>query len=862
MKKLRIWTATLLLASTLFIAVEEQADSNRPSINANGMVRLVYFLPNDRPPRPDRMAALRQLIKDAQQFYADEMHRHGFGGKTFTIETDNNGEPVVHQIDGKFSDNYYYTGTTDFKVWDELVEHFAAPDALQHVYFIAIDLSYEALNDGQSGGLGGVTGQTRLRHRYLTEGDELFGGFALIPAFGHNFERLGLTVHELGHAFGLAHDFRKGRNSNYVMGFGSANRLSKCAGEWLSVSRFFNTKSIFHNEPGEIQLLSLRTYNQDIIGLRFKVTDPDGLHQAQLLVPEIREGTGWGPYRLFDCKRLNGKTGNVESVVRRAELVDRITLQIIDVGGNITWATFPIQLDEIEPAQNALDINSDGVVDILDLTPFVSRFGQRGQDPADVNENGIIDIVDVLLVAAHMPVLSQQAVEMFTEADVQQWLTHAKQLEVENEILKKGIIRLERLLAVLTAVTVDIPDPNLRAAIETALRVSPGTPIVSSEMETLPRLEARNANISDLTGLEFATNLTGLHLGDTRVEGEGWINSNSIDDLSPLAGLTNLVWLNLSRNNVSDLSPLAELTNITWLDVGGNNLSNISPVAELTNLTALRLWRNNIEDISPIADLTHLTELNLDDNNISDTSAVTGLTNLTRLRLRYNNISDISPLIANTGLETGDEIYVQGNPLSYQSIHTHIPTLLSRGVTVESDNRAHPALLKISGDNQTGASFVSLSQPFVVEAQDENGSALVGVSVTFAVTGGGGMLSIKNTRTDENGRAQSTLILGPNLGTNTVQVSATGIRGLAIFHAVADAELPPMTADVNSDGLVNVLDLIFIASSLGQSGQNKADVNGDGVVSILDLVLAAGMFDSAAAAPCSAATSHLKHSQR
>ena len=68
---------------------------------------------------------------------------------------------------------------------------------------------------------------------------------------------------------------------------------------------------------------------------------------------------------------------------------------------------------------------------------------------------------------------------------------------------------------------VNIPDPNLRAAIETALRGVSGTPIVSSEMDTLPRLEARNANINSLTGLEHATNLTELHLGDTRVEGEG-----------------------------------------------------------------------------------------------------------------------------------------------------------------------------------------------------------------------------------------------------------------------------------------------------------------------------------------------------
>ena len=50
-----------------------------------------------------------------------------------------------------------------------------------------------------------------------------------------------------------------------------------------------------------------------------------------------------------------------------------------------------------------------------------------------------------------------------------------------------------------------------------------------------------------------------------------------------------------------------------------------------------------------------------------------GLTNLGALYLGGNNISDISPLAANTGLGNGDTVNVQSNPLSYQSIHTHIP---------------------------------------------------------------------------------------------------------------------------------------------------------------------------------------------
>ena len=196
----------------------------------------------------------------------------------------------------------------------------------------------------------------------------------------------------------------------------------------------------------------------------------------------------------------------------------------------------------------------------------------------------------------------------------------------------------------------------------------------------------------------------------------------------------------------------------------------------------------------------------------------------------------------------------KGNPLSYQSIHTHIPTLQSRGVTVDSlTTELIPPLLKISGDNQ------KRSRPFAyhylshlsLKHRTQNGSVLIGVSVRFAVTVvGDGTLSTTITRTDENGRAQSTLTLGPNLGTNTVQVSAAGIQGLVTFNAISDTESPPITADVNNDDSVNILDLILIASDLGNVGTNiAADVNGDGVVSILDLVLVAGMFEEAAAAP-------------
>ncbi len=200
--------------------------------------------------------------------------------------------------------------------------------------------------------------------------------------------------------------------------------------------------------------------------------------------------------------------------------------------------------------------------------------------------------------------------------------------------------------------SVDIPDPNLRTAIERELGRTSIAPIMAADMESLTTLYADGTDISDLTGLEAAINLTELRL-DT--------------------------------NNISDLSPLSKLTNLTELELHGNSISDISALRRLTNLIRLDLGNNSISDLSPLWELTNLTELELHDNSISDIRALWRLTNLVHLGLWDNTISDLYPLISNTGLRRGDHVSMDGNPLSAESINTHIPILLRRGVDVRSD---------------------------------------------------------------------------------------------------------------------------------------------------------------------------------
>ena len=395
-------------------------------------------------------------------------------------------------------------------------------------------------------------------------------------------------------------------------------------------------------------------------------------------------------------------------------------------------------------------------------------------------------------------------------------LTNLRTLGLSNN----GIKDLSALVSVLSGL-INLTELHLRDNRITDISSLAG-------LTNLTNLRLGNNNITAISPLANLTNLTNLHLSYNQITNisplsglthltELRLSGNRITDISPLSGLTNLrtldlpsgitdlpalvrvlsrlthlTSLNLSDNNIGDASVLipvlSDLTDLIDLNLSGSGITDLSPLAELTNLTNLHLWNNNISDISAVADLIHLTNLSLGNNSISDISAVAGLTNLTSLNLWNNNISDLSPLVENTGLGSQDWSWVgvRENPLSYQSIHTHIPTLQSRGVTVDFDDQAHPALLKISGENQRRLPGETLAYPFVVEARDENGSPFAGVSVTFAVTGGGGTLSIHATTTDANGRAESTLTLGPNFGTNTVSVSAAGIEVRVTFHAIGD----------------------------------------------------------------------------
>ena len=263
-------------------------------------------------------------------------------------------------------------------------------------------------------------------------------------------------------------------------------------------------------------------------------------------------------------------------------------------------------------------------------------------------------------------------------------------------------------------------------------------------LTSLTRLGLWENNITDISAVAGLTHLIGL-----------WLWENNITNISPVVGLTNLTWLSLWDNNISDISAVAGLTHLTELSLGGNSITDISPVEDLTSLTSLHLPGNpvadisfvkglvnltylnlngtNISDISPVAGLTHLTQLYLGWNNITDLSPLRGLTDLTLLWLQHNNISDLAPLEKNTGLGSGDEVNVDGNPLSYTSINTYISALRERGVVVSAED-LKPPTLEYVWSIPGGVSLIHV--PLEVTAIDGVAKTIESISDLYDALGG------------------------------------------------------------------------------------------------------------------------------
>lgn len=209
------------------------------------------------------------------------------------------------------------------------------------------------------------------------------------------------------------------------------------------------------------------------------------------------------------------------------------------------------------------------------------------------------------------------------------------------------------------SVEVEVPDPGLRDAIESALGKAAGEPIDSAELASLKQLQAGGRNILLLDGLEFATGLEALVLRSNRIEDLSplqnltalrrlEIDDNAITDLSSLANLTELIQLFAHNNQITQLDGLENLDQLKDLVLFNNQITDLEAIRNLRQLKRLNLSQNQIVEVDPLQDLSTIEVLFIASNKICDIHALRGLDALQQLNLSENRVTDVSPL-ANKG---------------------------------------------------------------------------------------------------------------------------------------------------------------------------------------------------------------------
>ena len=146
--------------------------------------------------------------------------------------------------------------------------------------------------------------------------------------------------------------------------------------------------------------------------------------------------------------------------------VDSVTNES-DTANNCSMA---VSVTVTAPPMVTEDVNGDGIVDVKDLVYVAERYGQTGTTTADVNGDGVVNIDDLILVAAVLdanaaaaPSLYSDALEQFSVSDVQLWLSQARQRDLADPRVRKGILFLEQLLASMvpkeTVLLANYPNP-------------------------------------------------------------------------------------------------------------------------------------------------------------------------------------------------------------------------------------------------------------------------------------------------------------------------------------------------------------------------------------------------------------------
>ena len=248
MKKLMTSVFIIAMITLLGGTNSSQADAQE-SNTSRPRVHIYYVGTKTLSATQDMIQLIEKTVTRAQFFYTLEMIRHGHRGKNFLIQPHPDGK-LVREISLKHDAQYYVSSgepTVQSELNDKLGYLSSTKDRKIRLFFVDISFLDSIGIRGRAwadAGIGSAYIYGRLNWRFSF-----------------------IVAHELGHAFGLWHDYR---NAEYIMSKGrtringavvnvdnSVWRLSPGAARWLSYHPAFNNKETEIHICGSIDDLEI-----------------------------------------------------------------------------------------------------------------------------------------------------------------------------------------------------------------------------------------------------------------------------------------------------------------------------------------------------------------------------------------------------------------------------------------------------------------------------------------------------------------------------------------------------------------------------------------------------------------------------
>jgi internalin A len=240
-----------------------------------------------------------------------------------------------------------------------------------------------------------------------------------------------------------------------------------------------------------------------------------------------------------------------------------------------------------------------------------------------------------------------------------------------------------------------------------------------SWLTTLSYLNLNNCGLQDASFVSTLVNLNELDLGYNQIHSIPvmdqlvnlqylYINNNGcLIDFPRLASLTNLINLSLHSDCLPDLSFATHMTHLQYLDVGGdwmydqykNTITDISPLTGKTDINQLSLSWDQATNVPLVGAFTNMARLYLSGNPFQNLAIISNMPGLVELTINYSQVTNVALLAAHSLLQSLDISYIATANLTVLSGLTNLQGLSAGG------NNAGSASMLSNLTNLTSLSF-------------------------------------------------------------------------------------------------------------------------------------------------------------